>query len=795
MSMEITTPPTSADAEVDNKRAKSTLFVRNLPFDATNEEFEDFFSEVGPIRSCFVVQDKEKSGNEESDKSKPMNKGFGFINFAQAEDAARAITELSKKKFRGERRLRIEFAIKKADTVGKEEVASRKRKSHEGNNNEGTRVSKKPMLSSKKGSEKDKKHSARLIIRNMSFKCHEKQLRKTVSAFGTVKELLIPRKYEPNGPYRGFGIVEFGSVDEAQKCIDELNGMDLLGRVVAVDWCLPKDKYVTAEAKETAEEQTNEETDQEVSDESMDGDDGDETDEEDETEITESINIEGIESNNLSDGDMETESESEEALGEQPEGDNDDSETVSSQTFPKKSAYDTDSDDEDEESKVQRNKNLPAPDEGTTVFIRNICFDTSEHELYTHFSQFGDLVYAKITRDPQTRRSRGTAFVCFSNREDVNNLLKEYKAVEQFVASTPVASTSSNTESATQRPHLITPDLPAKYATKFTLASRLLNITLAVDKKAASKLASKSARSNDKRNLYLLREGVIFPDSEVASKMDKNEVMRRFESYKERKDMLKKNGNLFVSEVRLSVRNLGRLVDEKTLKKVCKESVEKFRDEVKAGKRKENKIDGLNEKVFITQSKIVRSKDRIDPSTNLPRSKGYGFVQFTRHAHALACLRYLNNRPGAFTNAGSGSKGMRPLVEFAVENNAVVKLREDRIRKGKERFNSNQAQDRQRNEGHGNYGKPEMKGKNRPDSRNDKNRKVFSKPQANGKSTSTKTQQPSMKANGTKTEATDVSAGTKRKRSNGMYWRQVKKQRQMRKDQKKGKSEAGKSAE
>lgn len=42
------------------ERKSKTLFVRNLPFSVTNEKFEALFSEVGPVRTCFVVKDKGK---------------------------------------------------------------------------------------------------------------------------------------------------------------------------------------------------------------------------------------------------------------------------------------------------------------------------------------------------------------------------------------------------------------------------------------------------------------------------------------------------------------------------------------------------------------------------------------------------------------------------------------------------------------------------------------------------------------------------------------------------------------
>lgn len=38
--------------------AKKVLFVQNVPYDTTDEEFEKAFSDVGPIRKCFLIKEK-----------------------------------------------------------------------------------------------------------------------------------------------------------------------------------------------------------------------------------------------------------------------------------------------------------------------------------------------------------------------------------------------------------------------------------------------------------------------------------------------------------------------------------------------------------------------------------------------------------------------------------------------------------------------------------------------------------------------------------------------------------------
>ena len=76
--------------------------------------------------------------------------------------------------------------------------------------------------------------------------------------------------------------------------------------------------------------------------------------------------------------------------------------------------------------------------------------------------------------------------------------------------------------------------------------------------------------------------------------------------------------------------------------------------------------------------KKVLSKDRVDSSCR-GRSMGYGFVEFTNHNNALAALRANNNNPDIF------GADRRPIVEFSLENSLVVKVKQRRLDKARQR--------------------------------------------------------------------------------------------------------------
>jgi len=75
------------------------LYVGNLAYSVTTEDLKDLFSQSGTVESVAVV----------SDKFSGQSKGFGFVEMADAGEAAAAIQSLDGTEFKG-RNIRVNEA-------------------------------------------------------------------------------------------------------------------------------------------------------------------------------------------------------------------------------------------------------------------------------------------------------------------------------------------------------------------------------------------------------------------------------------------------------------------------------------------------------------------------------------------------------------------------------------------------------------------------------------------------------------------------------------------------------------
>ncbi|KAI4825142.1 hypothetical protein KUCAC02_020840 [Chaenocephalus aceratus] len=578
-----------------------TLFVGSLPASASNERLEEIFSEIGPVKQCFVVRDK---GTEKC-------RGFGYVTFSMEEDAQRAMKDV--KEFDG-KKLSISVAKKKIKdkrkTAPKEPAPAPAPKENE----EKTKGIRKTHL------------KARLIIRNLSFKCSEDDLKEVFSKFGTVRENKIALK--PDGKMRGFAFVQFKNVSEAAKALTAMNLKEIKGRQVAIDWAVPKDKFIATQSSASAGAKVTEATAKPSASKS------DSEDEEEEKpqaapakkKVTTKPEVE--ESQSGDEDDSEEQDSEEEADDEKEdddvsqEGDDDeDKSNLDSEDDQDESEGDEDDEDDEESAKKKKAKKLLPSDvpEGRTIFLRNLSFDTEEEDLEEILLKYGELNYIKVVLHPDTGHSKGCAFAQFKNKEAADKCL---------------AASQDEAESAGIR-----------------LDGRKLMIVAAVTREDASKLkVDKVKVETGTRNLYLAREGLIRAGTKPAENVPEADMAKRTRFEEIRRPSF---GN------RLCVHNLPKSVDNKKLKALCLQAVKGDKG------------------VRINECRVMYDKKPEKGQSN-GQSLGYGFVQFQEHEHALSTLRYLNNNPDLF---GSHK---RPIVEFSLEDTRKLKLKEIRQQRNKE---------------------------------------------------------------------------------------------------------------
>nr|XP_015207684.1 PREDICTED: RNA-binding protein 28 [Lepisosteus oculatus] len=526
--------------------ANSTLFVRNLPTSACSDRLEEIFSEVGPVKHCFVV--KEKGGE--------TCRGFGYVTFSMEEDAQKAMKEI--KQYDGQQ---IVLMLAKKKQHNKKKSAS---------------TEPGPKKQKPKSTKKSKK-KARLIIRNLSFKCTEDDLKQFFSKYGAVLEVNIPRKAD--GKMRGFAFVQFKNVLEAGKALKATNLKEIKVLMQVVIYgtlllCFRPGKKAPVETEECEID--------------------DDTESSDEHSAAE-------------DHEEENDAESEEA-------DSDGSDSGSE-------------DEEDNEIPAQKKHHTSDVNEGKTVFIRNLSFDTEEDGLEELLLQYGELKYVRIVLHPDTEHSKGCAFAQFKTKE----------AAEKCIAAAEEGSESGG----------------------LRLDGRKLNIVLAISREEAMKVKTQKVKTHTgTRNLFLAREGLIRAGTAAAEGLSAADLAKRAR-FEELKRLKLRDINVFVSKTRLCVHNLPKSVDQKHLRKLC----------LKAA--------GGGKDVRINECRVMYDR-KPQLGKTVGRSLGYGFVQFQEHDHALKALRHLNNNPDIF------GPQKRPIVEFSLEDSRKLKIKENRAQKSKQ---------------------------------------------------------------------------------------------------------------
>ncbi|GCC30743.1 hypothetical protein chiPu_0009197, partial [Chiloscyllium punctatum] len=538
-------------------------------------------------------------------------RGFGYVTFSLPADAQKALKEV---KFYDGQKLSVSLAKKKL--LGKKAVPKEASKAN-----------------TKQQAQKKLQRKARLIVRNLSFKCSEDDLKALFSQYGTVLEVHIPRKED--GKMRGFAFVQLKNLLEAGKALKGMNLKKIKGRPVAVDWAVAKDKYNAAVNLESAGAEDKDDLqaadkNNESQEEADSKDHVDEAEKEPAKELNVMLQRDVVSKKRSTTKEEEVVIEASEDEASEDEAsedeaydddDDDDDDDMSDEELSNEEVSEDDEQDEKPTKQALRKPSLPVDvHEGRTVFIRNLSFDTEEEPLGEMLEQFGDLKYTCVVRHHDTEHSKGCAFAQFMTKESAQ------KCVE--------AAESQCEDGGLQ------------------LDGRKLIVTLAVSREEAKKFSQKSLRKPPgTRNLYLAREGLIRAGMKSAEGMSATDMTKRTR-FAELKRQKLKDMNIFVSKTRLCVHNIPKSLTDQQLRKLCLEA---------AGTKDAR----------LKECRIMRNLQTAKAEKS-GCSLGYGFVEFTEHSHSLIALRCLNNNPDIF------GPEKRPIVEFSLEDRQKLKIKEMR---------------------------------------------------------------------------------------------------------------------
>ena len=85
----------------------SKLYVGNLAYAVTNDDLQQLFSQVGQVQSVAII----------TDKFSGQSKGFGFVEMASADDAAKAIQQFNETELKG-RNIKVNEAKPRESSFG-----------------------------------------------------------------------------------------------------------------------------------------------------------------------------------------------------------------------------------------------------------------------------------------------------------------------------------------------------------------------------------------------------------------------------------------------------------------------------------------------------------------------------------------------------------------------------------------------------------------------------------------------------------------------------------------------------
>jgi len=173
------------------KSGHGNIFIKNLDKSIDNKQLYDTFSAFGNILSCKVCVNK-----PENEFDQPESKGYGFVHFETEEAAQKAIEKVNGKLLK-----------EKKVYVGRFKSRNERIREY------GDRA----------------KQFTNVFIKNMPNEWDESKIKEIAAEYGPTLSISVQdcsQMQDENGASKKFGFVSFENHEDAEKCVQEMNGKE-----------------------------------------------------------------------------------------------------------------------------------------------------------------------------------------------------------------------------------------------------------------------------------------------------------------------------------------------------------------------------------------------------------------------------------------------------------------------------------------------------------------------------------------------------------------------------------------
>lgn len=213
----------SQEAKSHSSEPTPTLFAGGLSKNTTSDSLYYAFEKY-----------KAKDARVVLDKNTGESKRFGFVDFESADDAKLALEEMNGQDLDG-RNIRLDFSTSSGSSGHSSSSSSY--------DNSNSKFPLKNMDNKVEVEAPKSEPSECLFVGHLSYYVTDDTLKEAFAEFNPSKARVVKDKF--SGESRGFGYVDFETVEEAQKAVGAMNGVEVSGRNIKLDYAKPSSTFDT----------------------------------------------------------------------------------------------------------------------------------------------------------------------------------------------------------------------------------------------------------------------------------------------------------------------------------------------------------------------------------------------------------------------------------------------------------------------------------------------------------------------------------------------------------------------